>query len=69
MTILGNESVDVAVEELSGKDAAKLFDAACQRELGVSGKEFLTMHESGEYPATWDRAAISRLEFLLPLLP
>ena len=69
MTVARNElGIDVSVEELSKRDAARLFGRVCRDELGISAEEFLEAHARGEYPEQWDVAAISRIEFLLPFV-
>lgn len=66
MSIASNPVDAVTVDELSPAEGQALFDRECQRELGVSGAEFLRVYDSGELPEEWDERAIQRLEFLLP---
>lgn len=40
---------DVQVTELSEQEAADLFDGICQRELHMSGSEFLRRWDAGQY--------------------
>jgi hypothetical protein len=40
---------DVQVEEMSSQEAVDAFDAICQRELGMSGSEFLRRWDEGQY--------------------
>ena len=40
---------DVQVDELSTQEAAEAFDVICQRELGMSGAEFLRRWDEGQY--------------------
>ncbi len=57
----------VTVEELTDEEAREVFDARCQRELGVSGEQFLTTYKAGALPPQWSAEAVSRVEMLLPL--
>lgn len=43
---------DVEVSEMSGQDAADVFDGIARRELGISGQEFLDRWDAGEYETT-----------------
>ena len=43
---------DVEVSEMSGQDAAEVFDGIARRELGISGPEFLERWDAGEYQTT-----------------
>jgi len=40
---------DVEVVELSTEDAAAAFDRLAQREMGITGEEFLRRWDSGEW--------------------
>jgi hypothetical protein len=45
----GHAATDVQVVELNTAEAAGAFDAICQRELGMSGAEFLRRWDAGDY--------------------
>lgn len=57
----------VVVEELTVDQAREAFSAECQRELGVTGEDFLRAYDGGRFPDEWSPEAICRLEMLLPL--
>jgi hypothetical protein len=40
---------EVRVDEMSAQEAVEAFDTICQRELGMSGAEFLRRWDEGEY--------------------
>lgn len=45
-----NEVVsEVEIVELSAEDAARTFDELARREMGISGEEFLTRWDAGEW--------------------
>lgn len=58
----------MTVHELTPTEAIDAFDAACQRDLGISGEEFLAAYASGTYRDEWSYHALCRLEMLLPLV-
>ena len=68
MTIANQGVSTVSVEEVTAEQGAELFEAACQRELGVSAPEFLAAMAAESFPETWDPRAIQRVEFMLPVL-
>ena len=57
----------VTVHEMTPQEGLEAFDAACKRELGVSGDVFRAAFESGIYPQDWSQEAICRMEMLLPM--
>lgn len=67
MTVV-NSSADVTVEELTKQDGRDLFEAACQRELGVGADEFLKRYDGDELLPEWSSRAVQRVEFLLPFV-
>lgn len=56
-----------SVVELTTDAGLRILDRETRKELGVSARTFIEAYESGEFPADWDVAALSRLEMLLPL--
>lgn len=65
---LAHDVPDVTVDELDEQQAAELFEAACQRHLGVSAEVFLSLPDSSAYPDEWSAQAIQKVEFLLPFV-
>ena len=66
MSVAGSEQT--AVRELSTAQALEIFDAQAQREVGVSGEEFLRCYRAGRLPEQWSDEAVARMEMLLPLV-
>ncbi|MGH3863831.1 hypothetical protein [Actinokineospora sp.] len=50
--MVNDVAADVEVDELSAEAAARAFDAITQREMGISGAEFLERWDAGEWEQT-----------------
>lgn len=59
---------EVQAEELTERDAAELFDRICQREMGVSGAEFLRRWDAGDFAGV-DVDAVPGLTDVVMALP
>jgi hypothetical protein len=57
--------VTVEIEKISAEDAWEIFDAAARRLLRVSGEEFATRWDAGEYKAD-DDTRVMRVAMLRP---
>ncbi len=69
MTIARHEVDSVTVSEASSDaESYGILDRAARRYLKVTAAEFLAHRGSGQYPAHWDVADISRVEFFLPFM-
>jgi hypothetical protein len=59
---------DVQVKELDEVAGSDLFDRICQREMGISGSEFLQRWDKDEYADT-DVDAVPGLADVVMVLP
>jgi hypothetical protein len=57
--------VTVEIEKISAEDSWEIFDAAARRLLRVSGEEFATRWDAGEYTAD-DDTRVMRVAMLRP---
>ncbi len=58
----------VKVHHLSPEEARRLFEEAAQRELGISGAEFLAALDSGAFDEGPERREVINVLMLLPLV-
>jgi hypothetical protein len=59
-------TAEVAVDEVSAEDGARLFDARARELLGMSGEEFVAAYRAGHEWSEDQADAVTELTMLLP---
>lgn len=59
------ETLDIDVRDLSPDEADELLDGLARHYLGMSGEEFRTAWEAGDFDADPDRPEVMRVAMLL----
>lgn len=56
------------IREVTGEEAWAILEAAAQRELGISAKDFLGAWEAGKFDDDTERPSVMRVAMLLPFV-
>ncbi|MEX2238057.1 MAG: hypothetical protein WEB00_11030 [Dehalococcoidia bacterium] len=57
-----------AVEYVTDEEAREIFEEIAQRELGISGEEFLRRYDAGEYDTKVENVAAMNVAINIPLV-
>ncbi|MEX2238056.1 MAG: hypothetical protein WEB00_11025 [Dehalococcoidia bacterium] len=67
MAIKTRQTTKPVVEYLTDEEARHLFEEIAQREMGMSGEEFLRRYDAGEYNTKVENTAAMGVAILIPL--
>jgi hypothetical protein len=66
VTTRTSEDVVPEVHELTAEEGQALFDRTARKLLGISGSEFLTRWDRGDYEREREEMAVTKVAMLIP---